>query len=235
MSTLIPVSQSISRARSVVCEPNSSPLSRRPAPEFWLCLLAAVVTGVLAGCGRADKPAANREPVEGGDVTTTAASLAWVTAEHLGKPASASAENDISEAALGTGSVGAKLQYRNSAGEDGDRVTVAIGKRTLDELNCPDTGDRSAAVGCVKTARGTVLWARYTPEEDPGNVAVGVRKGAVTVLVYQSGPKITGDPRELDLPVSVGDMFTLAEDPRIDVTTSKDAVNAGASLPYWTP
>jgi hypothetical protein len=196
-------------------------------------LLTAVVTGVLAGCGSAHKPAVNGEPVVGGDAETTAASLTWVAAEHLGEPASASAENDISDG-LGTGSVGAELQYRNSAGEDGDRVTVAVGGRTLDELDCPDS-DQSAAVGCVRTARGTVLWARFTPEEDPGNVAVGLRKGAVTVLVYQSGPNITGDPRKLDLPVSVGDMFTLAEDPRIDVTTSEAAVDAGASLPYWTP
>ena len=73
------------------------------------------------------------------------------------------------------------------------------------------------------------------PEEDPGSVTVAVRKGAVTALVYQLGPSITRDPRKLGLPVSVGDMFTLAEDPRIDVTTSEAAVDAGASLPFWTP
>jgi hypothetical protein len=193
-----------------------------------------VLAAVLAGCGTTDPPAGGSEPVEGGDARTTAASLASVTAEHLGEPASASPETDISEE-LGAGSVGAQLQYRTTTGDDGDRITVAVGKRVLDELDCHASAEPSAAVGCVKVSRGTVLWARYAPEEDPGNVAVGVRKGAVTVLVYQSGPDITGDPRKLDLPVSVGDMFALAEDPRIDLTTSEGAVDTGESLPYWTP
>lgn len=49
-------------------------------------------------------------------------------------------------------------------------VTVAVGRRTLDELDCPDD-DRGAAAGCVKTSRGTLLWARWMPEEDPGTGA----------------------------------------------------------------
>ena len=91
-----------------------------------------------------------------------------------------------------------------------------------------------SALRCAATPRGTLLWERRAPGEDPGNVAVGVRKGRVTVLVYQSGPDITGDPRSLRLPVTVSDMFAVAEDPRIDLSTSREAVDAGASLPYWS-
>jgi hypothetical protein len=201
-----------------------------------------VLTGVLSGCGPADQPPADGasdgasetgDPVRGGDEGTTAASLAWVTAEHLGKPASAAAETDIS-GELGPGSVGTDLLYRPSPGDDGDRLTVAVGKGTLEELGCRDPGG-GAGTGCVRTSRGTVLWERAAPGEDPGNVAVGVRKGAVTVLVFQSGPDITGDPRRLRLPIAVSDMFEIAEDPRIDVTTSRAAVDAGSALSYWTP
>jgi hypothetical protein len=53
------------------------------------------------------------------------------------------------------------------------------------------------------------------------------------VFVYQAGPDVTGDPRELDLPISVDDMVALAEDPRVDVTTSAGAVAAGEDLGWW--
>lgn len=49
-----------------------------------------------------------------------------------------------------------------------------------------------------------------------------------------SGPQNTGDPRRLDLPVSVQDMLEIAADPRIDVTTSRAAVEAGRDLAYWS-
>jgi hypothetical protein len=44
------------------------------------------------------------------------------------------------------------------------------------------------------------------PEEDPGYVVV-VDKGDATVAVRNAGPDITGDPRDLDLPISVDDRF----------------------------
>jgi hypothetical protein len=62
---------------------------------------------------------------------------------------------------------------------------------------------------------------------------VTVTKGEVTVLVFQAGPAITDDPRELDLPISVEDMFAIAEDPRVGLTTSREAVEAGADATYW--
>lgn len=64
-------------------------------------------------------------------------------------------------------------------------------------------------------------------------MGVAVTKGEVTVLVFQSGPVINSDPRNVELPISVEVMFAIAADPRLDVTTSEDAVTAGADLPYW--
>jgi hypothetical protein len=70
------------------------------------------------------------------------------------------------------------------------------------------------------------------PEEDPGYVVV-VDKGDATVAVRNAGPDITGDPRDLDLPISVDDRFAIAHDARVDVTTSRAAVDAGEDLDYW--
>ena len=85
----------------------------------------------------------------------------------------------------------------------------------------------------MATDRGTLIWEDAAPEEDPGNVGVAMTKGDVTVLVFQSGPAITRDPRELDLRISVEDMLGIAADPRTDLITSRRAVVAGEDLPYW--
>ncbi len=61
-----------------------------------------------------------------------------------------------------------------------------------------------------------------------------LRKGASTVLLFQSGPLVTGDPRRLDLRISVKDVFAIAQDPRVDVTTSAAAIRAGEELSTWT-
>ncbi len=35
------------------------------------------------------------------------------------------------------------------------------------------------------------------------------------------------------MPISTDDLFAIANDPRVDVTTSQEAVDAGADLPFW--
>lgn len=209
----------------------SSWLPERAWTRLVTALSTAALLGQLAGCASASEPSGG-ERAPGGNAKTTPRGLAWVTAQHLGTPASASAETDIS-GELGHGAIGARLRYPTSPGEDGDAITVAVGKGVVDELDCPDAGGSTAGTGCVRTARGTVLWEVGAPSEDPGSVAVGVRKGAVTVLVFETGPTIVRDPRDMTLPVTIDELFTLAEDHRIDVTTSKAAVREGESLSYW--
>lgn len=78
------------------------------------------------------------------------------------------------------------------------------------------------------------MWEDEEPEEDPGVVYVIVDKGDSSALLFYGGPAITGDPRELDLPISVETLFDIANDPRVDVTTSAEAVDAaGAGLSFW--
>ncbi len=70
------------------------------------------------------------------------------------------------------------------------------------------------------------------PGEHPGVVYVFVSRGRTDVLLFSSGPAITGRPRQLDLPVPVDDMLAIAADPRVEVTTSEAAVEAGRNLAF---
>ena len=87
--------------------------------------------------------------------------------------------------------------------------------------------------GCVETDQGMLMWEDVAPESDPGVVYVLVNKGDTTALLFYAGPTITGDPRELDMPISTDDLFAIANDPRVDLTTSQEAVDAGSDLPFW--
>jgi len=163
---------------------------------------------------------------------TTARALAYVAAEHAGTPASAVREDDAAEE-FTSGGVGTELRYGSDGEYDGDMLVVAAGKG-LDAapIDCDAEETRSLA-GCVATDQGTLMWEDEAPEEDPGVVYVVVDKGETAALVFYAGPPITGDPRELDLPISTEVLFAIANDPRVDVTTSAEAVEAGANLSFW--
>lgn len=187
----------------------------RPA----LPALGATVLFLLAGCG--DNAA------EGGDVPVTPEALAAVVAEHIGEPEYAT-HNDDDE--YGTGAVSADLRFDPDGEYDGDLLSVVVGQNlpTWARECGPESGD-----GCEKTDDGLLIWEEQEPEEDPGVVGVSVQKGQTTVFVYQAGFDITDDPRTLEMPISVDDMFAIATDPRMGLTTSQAAVDAGEALPFW--
>ena len=192
-----------------------------------LTLLALVAA--LGGC--AEDRIEPTPTADGGEAAATPAALAWVAAQHVGQPHSARSERDFAEE-LGNGAVGTELRFRSGSQDDGDLLVVAVGNKNPDGLRCtPD--HETGGGGCVTTDRGTLIWEDAAPEEDPGNVGVAITKGDVTVLVFQSGPAITRDPRELDLRISVEEMFGIAADPRTDLITSERAVVEGEDLPYW--
>jgi hypothetical protein len=194
--------------------------------------LAALVAMLAVGaCGRHEHTEPGRLP-PGGSEPTTAQALAYLASLHTGVPDSARAESDAAEE-FSSGGVGAELRYGSTGEHDGDSLTVAVGTG-LD----PDLADCGSSVnefldGCVATDAGVLLWEEETPEEDPGVVYVIVPKGDASVLLFYSGPAITGDPNHLDLPISVPTLFGLALDDRVDDTTSQAALDAGADLPYW--
>ena len=193
-------------------------------------VLAAVLLS-LAACGTGTTVGDDLPP-EGGDVRTTSRALAAVVAEHTGRPSSATRDTDAAEE-LGKDGVGVELRYSNHDQQsDGDMLVVAVGTG-LDEsyLSCDRAPEWLA--GCVEMDGGVVRWEGDAPEEDPGDVYVIEPKEKGAVLMFYAGPRILKDPRDLDLPISVDDLLAIAKDPRVDVTTSQAAVDAGEDLDYW--
>lgn len=175
-------------------------------------------TLLFTGCqGEPEEPTA-------GDVPTTPRALAWLAAEHLGEPSRATVDVDATEE-FRADAVGAELSYGG-----GQQLVLAVGRGLpARSYDC----QKISTNGCEEVPGGVLLWEAQTPEEDPGVVYLVVPKGDATVLMFASGPPITGDPRELDLPISVDEMLELAGDPRVDLTTTGEAVEAGADLDYW--
>jgi hypothetical protein len=196
-----------------------------------LSLLALLLSLAVSGCGTTTD-ASPGNAGSGGLEPTTARALAYVAAEHAGVPASATRERDAAEE-FASGGVGTELRYESDGEYDGDMLVVAVG-RGLDPTlgSCSAEASQSLA-GCTATDQGILMWEDEAPEEDPGVVYVLVDKGETAALVFYAGPSITDDPRELDMPISTEVLFAIANDPRVDVTTSTEAVDGGADLSFW--
>jgi hypothetical protein len=188
---------------------------------------AATLVLVLSGCGEATPDAA---APTGGSEPVTARALAAVAAERAGTPDRASREEDAAEE-FDAGGVGAELRYGSDGEDDGDALVVATGRGVPGLVDCGDDSERLD--GCVVTERGTLAWEEAVPESDPGVVYVVVDKGRTGALLFYTGPEISGDPRDLDLPIPAEALLEIADDPRVDTTTSSEAVAAGEALPYW--
>jgi len=195
-----------------------------------LAVAALPVTLTLSSCGDSTQSSPT-DAGTGGREPTTAAALAYVAAQHAGTPASATRERDAAEE-FTTGGVGAELRYGSDGEYDGDMLVVAVGEG-LDEGLTDCDAESQWLAGCVRTDLGVLMWEGEAPEEDPGVVYVVVDKGDTSALLFYAGPSITGDPRDLNLPISTDILFAIANDPRVDLTTSAEAVHAGASLSYW--
>jgi hypothetical protein len=196
-----------------------------------LALRAALLPLVLSGCDNGTQ-APLTDAAVGGLAPTTARALAYVAAEHAGPPASAVRERDGAEE-FTSGGVGTELRYGSDAEYDGDMLVVAAGKGLDPALSDCGAEETHSLAGCVSTEQGMLMWEDEVPEEDPGVVYVVVDNGETATLVFYAGPPITGDPRDLDMPISTEVLFAIANDPRVGVTTSAEAVQAGAKLSYW--
>lgn len=86
---------------------------------------------------------------------------------------------------------------------------------------------------CVELGKDTVLIWQDHSIEDSGIVQVKNRRGDEVVTVLVLGPEITGDPREMDLALDVDVLSGLAQDPRLQLTTTRAAVEAGARVRDW--
>ena len=190
-----------------------------------------VLTLALIGCGMTTESSPPGSS-EGGDVPTTAQALAFVAAEHAGTPSSATGESDAVEEFDST-AVGTELRYGSDGEYDGDMLVVAVGRGMDKKVSDCEAKTNDYLAGCVETSQGVLMWEDVASESDPGVVYVLANKGDATALLFYSGPTITGDPRELNMPISTDRLFAIANDPRVNVTTSRAAVDAGADLPFW--
>lgn len=191
-----------------------------------------VLVGALAvlGAGCDDDPASSGAA---GDVPITASGLAYVAADHVGRPDTADVDDLDWFDAFADDAVAVDLRYHPTRYDPGDSVTVTLGRLRVPELLDCDATVGQYTQGCEETPDGTLRWNLYDPEEDPGGVFVLVPKSAgQTVLVTYHGPHLKKDPRTLDLPVPVDTVFDIANDPRIDVTTSERVEDNGIDLPY---
>lgn len=201
----------------------------------WQRIMGTAFAAVLlAGCGTETASEPSAPATAGGDEPLTARALAAVIAEHTGKPSSARVGHDLADVSKDVAAE-VELTYPvRDTTDDGDQLTVGVGtgfEKTVG--GCRSLTADNGYAGCVKTSDGQVFWEKAVPEEDPGVVYVMVSKGDTDVLLFYSGPRITGDPRKLDLSVSVQDMLAVGNDPRVDVTTSAAAVAEGDGITFW--
>lgn len=201
-------------------------------------LAAALLLTALTACGdRGDDGSSSTadgssSAPEAGDVPTTPRALAWIATQSLPEPDRASATDDFDE--LGRDAVAVDLRYGNDGEDDGDLVALGVTPRLPRQLLDCDAPDNDYLGGCVTTEDGALLqWEEVAPEEDPGTIIVIVPRGRGGVVLTQSGPPISGDPRELDLRVPVAEMIALGQDPRVAPTTTQEAVDGGEELPFW--
>lgn len=196
-------------------------------------LVGLVATAALAaGCST---------PVDAGDEPTTSRSLAAVVVDHLGDRLGDpyAGADGVAGVRDGTGRgvvAAADLRFGARDGDDRDNhLVVAVGTSFENHrASCEELGAQDDHLdGCADIEGGVLLWQLEEPEEDSGVVLVRVRKGDTDVAMTYLGPTVTGDPRELDMSISVEDMVEIADDPRVDVTTSTEAVEDGEALDWW--
>lgn len=184
--------------------------------------LVVVVAVVLTVAFWPDQP-------EGGDEPTTPRSLAYVVSEHVDlEPTKAGVDWAADNyRRLFPHPKRAVAASTNFAGEGNIVVVGTSPEREKEGPSCEDGF-------CADLGDGiTLTWDEVAPEADPGLVVVIAELDTHTVVLRYSGPEITGDPRDLDLPISVDTLVDLVTDPRVAPTTSRKAIDSGEEIDFW--
>ncbi len=165
--------------------------------------LALAACVLVAGCGGSDSddPAPSLTPDR----------IAEVAADHVGRAPKDVGTWDVMTRELGVQSPGAAMTFGR-----GDFLAVAVAPTTDSPLVC---ADRSFFDECVDVEHDGVdlvlAWQELEPEEDPGVVYVIDRRDGEDVVAHYSGASITGDPRELDLGITIDQMADIVTDERL--------------------
>ena len=174
------------------------------APVRRMAATVLLVVVPLAGCGADDE---SGEPAA--DLTPDG--IAAVVADHVERTPTRVDPWDVMTRELGVEAPGAFLVYRR-----GMSLRVAVAPTTDSPLVC---GDESFFDECVDLDhdghRLVLAWQELEPEEDPGIVYVIDRRDGEDVVADYSGVSIEGDPRDLDLGITLDQMAEIVTDQRL--------------------
>jgi hypothetical protein len=190
-----------------------------------LAIAIAVAAPLLWGCGdetAPDRPGGPQTKSIEGDEPITARAVAAVALEHL--PTDTSSRSPETR----EGIVGAEFRYGADGEYDGDYLAVGVSESRGDADPCRNM-DRCETED-VEGGELIVAWQALVPEVDPGVVVVAMRRPGEDVTAYYVGDNIEGDPRELDLTISVAEMEAVVQDQRISLTTSAEVIELGEQL-----
>ncbi|RYC13273.1 hypothetical protein [Nocardioides zhouii] len=169
-------------------------------------LLALVPLVVVSACADGSGAGSGDAPVP-----LTPDGIAAVVADHVDREPKRVDPWDVMTRELEVDAPGAALSFGR-----GDFLGVAVAPTTDSPLVC---GDRSFFDECVDVEHDgsdlVLAWQELEPEEDPGVVYVIDRRDDEDVIAHYSGASITGDPRELDLGVTVDEMADIVTDARL--------------------
>ncbi|MER7555898.1 hypothetical protein ABTZ46_03095 [Nocardioides sp. NPDC126508] len=193
------------------------------------------MVGVVVGVGLASGCSGKAVDAGGDPGRITYRAVAAVALEHLPTETSSRAASYTSESSPPE-QVSIDLRYGADGESDGDLVSVAVSARPLEGGECrSELGEHCVDLPTdVKGAQMQLRWTDEAPEEDPGGVGVVLlREGGETATIGYSGPAITGDPRELDLPIDVEKLVAVVEDPRLRFHASAETLALGEELDDW--
>ncbi len=199
---------------------------------------AAVLTAVavaLAACGDASGTSAGDQPGEtpvGGDLPITQRAIAAIALDHLPGDSSARYAQHTDQHSP-EGGLGARLRYHADGEYDGDLVEVFLAPEQP-QTRCRVRCERRAVEGGTLT----YWWGPAIPENeiggpDPGGFGVTLRLDDQVVSASYYGVSITDDPRSMGIDITPEMLEAVVTDPRLRLTTSAAALEAGEALADW--
>lgn len=199
--------------------------------------VSAKVLGAFAVVGAVIVSGCSGEAVDaGGDPgRITHRAVAAVALEHLPTDTSSRAASYTDESTPRE-QVSVDLRYGADGEYDGDLVSVAVSAQPPAEGACRrELGQHCVDLPTeVKNAEMQLRWTEEAPEEDPGNVGIVLRRDdGETASIDYSGPTITGDPRRLEMPISVEKLVAVVEDPRLRYQATSSTLALGEELDDW--
>ncbi|WP_406032377.1 hypothetical protein OG801_27870 [Nocardioides sp. NBC_00163] len=193
--------------------------------------VVGLLVGVSGCSGQAVDAGAGVDP---GRITHRA--VAAVALEHLPTDTSSRAASYTDESTPPE-QVSVDLRYGTDGEYDGDLVNVAVSAQPPEEVGAcrSELGQRCVDLPTeVKNAEMQLRWTEEEPEEDPGVVGVVLlREGGEAASIGYAGPTITGDPRTLDMPISVEKLVAVVEDPRLRYQATSSTLALGEELDDW--